>query len=228
MLRPFGTSCCRRPTRSGSAHCQRRTPLLGDALASRARCADLDRAPRRRDARFRAGAAGAALSLLRASGRRRRAAGAEPAGRAPGSWPASARPRSVPARRTRAQVARRPPVARPLPRAAGLLPDRLSASACEALRTCPYRFFALRLLHLREADELDDEFEKRDYGTWLHAVLHRFHATRARAAGQRLRGARLHAVADEIEAEMGFDAAAFLPFQATFARLRAALRRVAA
>ncbi len=110
------------------------------------------------------------------------------------------------------------PVARPLPRAPGLLPGRLSASACEALRTCPYRFFALRLLRLREADELDDEFEKRDYGTWLHAVLHRFHATRAAPLERAAEEQRLHAIADEIEAEMRFDAASFLPFQATFAR----------
>ena len=39
------------------------------------------------------------------------------------------------------------------------------ASACEALRACPYRFFALHMLGLRDADEFDDEVEKRDYGT---------------------------------------------------------------
>ena len=42
-----------------------------------------------------------------------------------------------------------------MPRAAALLPERLSASAVEALRECPYRFFALRLLHLQEPEELD-------------------------------------------------------------------------
>jgi hypothetical protein len=31
------------------------------------------------------------------------------------------------------------------------------------------------LVGLREADELDDEVERRDYGNWQHAVLDRFH-----------------------------------------------------
>jgi ATP-dependent helicase/nuclease subunit B len=110
------------------------------------------------------------------------------------------------------------PVERPMPQAATILPERLSASACEALRSCPYRFYALRLLRLREADELDDELEKRDYGNWLHAVLRRFHATRAEALDVAAEAKRLHAVADEVQAEMRFDAAAFLPFAATFAR----------
>ncbi|HEX7440216.1 MAG TPA: PD-(D/E)XK nuclease family protein, partial [Caldimonas sp.] len=110
------------------------------------------------------------------------------------------------------------PVSRPLPRAASLLPARLSASACEALRSCPYRFFALRVLGLREADELDDEVEKRDYGNWLHAVLFRFHATRGVPLAAADEEARLHAVARELQREMHFDAAAFLPFGATFAR----------
>ena len=53
-------------------------------------------------------------------------------------------------------------------------PLRLSASAFEALRACPYRFFAARVLKpAASADELDAEIEKRDYGTWLHEVLHR-------------------------------------------------------
>ncbi|HMC17201.1 MAG TPA: PD-(D/E)XK nuclease family protein [Albitalea sp.] len=110
------------------------------------------------------------------------------------------------------------PVHRPLPTAAALLPDRLSASACEALRSCPYRFFALRLLRLREAEELDDELEKRDYGTWLHAVLHRFHATRDQPLPAAAEAERLHTIAREIRQSLRFDEAAFLPFAASFAR----------
>jgi len=110
------------------------------------------------------------------------------------------------------------PVARPLPAAGHLLPERLSASACEALRSCPYRFFALRLLRLREADELDDQLEKRDYGTWLHAVLHRFHSTRDTPLDAAAEAARLHAVAQQLQDELHFDPAAFLPFAASFAR----------
>jgi ATP-dependent helicase/nuclease subunit B len=103
------------------------------------------------------------------------------------------------------------------PVAAGLLPDRLSASACEALRACPYRFFALNLLRLREEDELDTEVEKRDYGTWLHHVLHVFHRDRPAPADATADLAHLHAVALEAQAAQGLDDAEFLPFAAAFA-----------
>lgn len=108
------------------------------------------------------------------------------------------------------------PVARPLPTAAALLPERLSASACEALRACPYRFFALRMLGLQAADELDGDIEKRDYGTWLHAVLHRFHLARASARDDDFHA--LAAAATAVQAEMGLADADFLPFAATFER----------
>ncbi len=103
------------------------------------------------------------------------------------------------------------------PAAPGLLPEHLSASACEALRACPYRFFALNLLRLREEDELDGEVEKRDYGTWLHHVLHVFHRDRPAPAGAAEDLARLHAVALEAQAAEGLDEAEFLPFAASFA-----------
>jgi ATP-dependent helicase/nuclease subunit B len=64
---------------------------------------------------------------------------------------------------------------RPLPRAAELAVRRLSASAYEDLRRCPYRFFALRQLGLQESDELESEIDKRDFGLWLHATLKNFH-----------------------------------------------------
>ena len=70
---------------------------------------------------------------------------------------------------------------------ADALPQRLSASAFEALRACPYRFFAERVLRLSELDELDDEVEKRDYGTWLHDVLARLPSRARRAARRRRR-----------------------------------------
>jgi ATP-dependent helicase/nuclease subunit B len=110
------------------------------------------------------------------------------------------------------------PVARPMPFAPDLLPDTLSASACDALRSCPYRFFALRLLSLREADELDDAVEKRDYGTWLHEVLHRFHESRPTPQAIEQDEARLREVAAQSQERMGLDDAAFLPFAATFER----------
>ena len=111
------------------------------------------------------------------------------------------------------------PVDRPLPVAAALLPAQLSASACEALRACPYRFFALYLLRLREAEELDDEVEKRDYGTWLHDVLYRFHLERTAPAAAAVELARLEAIAAVVRDELHLDEAAFLPFAATFTRV---------
>ena len=110
-------------------------------------------------------------------------------------------------------------VPRPRPVAPALLPSRLSASACEALRACPYRFFALQLLRLRSPDELDDAVEKRDYGTWLHAVLHRFHRTRGEPAAFAVEQEYLHRIALAVRHEMALDDAAFLPFAASFARL---------
>ena len=97
--------------------------------------------------------------------------------------------------------------------ARGCLPAALSASAIEALRNCPYQFFSRVLLGLREADELEQELSKRDYGTWLHAVLKRFHESRDGDDDAALRAAA--------EAELALlDAADFLPFSAAFERLR--------
>ena len=70
------------------------------------------------------------------------------------------------------------PSAMPQPTAGSLQITRLSASAYEDLRTCPYRYFALRLLGLQDAPELDAEVDKRDFGSWLHAVLADFHQRR--------------------------------------------------
>ena len=109
-------------------------------------------------------------------------------------------------------------VARPLPQAPGMLPSRLSASACEALRACPYRFFTLRMLKLKAVDELDIELEKRDYGTWLHAVLHRFHLLRSEPASLEDEAYALHLAAALQTEASGLDEAEFLPYRASFAR----------
>lgn len=58
----------------------------------------------------------------------------------------------------------------------GALPAAISASAYNALMTCPYQFFAQQVLRLRELDEVQEEIEKSDYGNIVHAILHRFHA----------------------------------------------------
>jgi len=111
------------------------------------------------------------------------------------------------------------PIGMPAPSAAVLLPPRLSASACEALRACPYRFHALNLLRLREADELDAEVEKRDYGTWLHAVLMAFHEQRGQPDTAEAECMRLLAIAQQQKVAHGLDDADFLPFDAGFAEL---------
>jgi ATP-dependent helicase/nuclease subunit B len=109
------------------------------------------------------------------------------------------------------------PIHMSAPAAASLLPARLSASSCEALRACPYRFFALNMLRLREDDELEREIEKRDYGTWLHAVLFDFHATREAPASADAEVARLLQLADVRRDAQGIADADFLPFAASFA-----------
>jgi ATP-dependent helicase/nuclease subunit B len=110
---------------------------------------------------------------------------------------------------------------RPAPAAAQALPAQLSASAVEALRACPYRFFALYVLGLRELPELEIELEKRDYGTWLHGVLLRFHRDRPDTAAAATDLQRLMAAADAEQAALALGAAELLPFRAAFDRLAA-------
>ena len=106
----------------------------------------------------------------------------------------------------------RQPQARPSPVMAASLPPRLSASAVEALRACPYRFFARVALGLGEAAELEEGLDKSDHGRWLHAVLHRFHGQREGSQDR----AQLLTAADAVQAELGLDAAAHWPFRAAF------------
>ncbi len=108
--------------------------------------------------------------------------------------------------------ARRRPQGRPAPVMAHGLPARLSASAVEALRACPYRFFARVALGLGESTELDAAIDKSDHGRWLHAVLHRFHTERSGTDDR----AQLLAAADAVQAQLALDAAAHWPFRAAF------------
>lgn len=130
-------------------------------------------------------------------------------GRAPSAWTDLRTVRRMPVH----------PLARPLPSAPNALPTHVSASAVEALRDCPYRFFARHVLGLREDDELDTELEKRDYGVWLHHVLLDFHRRRDASAGP---GADLHLlehVAQQQQMALGIGDDEFLPFAASFARM---------
>ncbi|CAG0124913.1 hypothetical protein RHDC2_00758 [Rhodocyclaceae bacterium] len=56
-----------------------------------------------------------------------------------------------------------------------LIPGRISASGYNSLVACPYQFYARHMLRLNELDEVREGVEKRDYGEWVHAILHRFH-----------------------------------------------------
>lgn len=113
----------------------------------------------------------------------------------------------------------------PLPSATGLVPARLSASAYQDLRDCPYRFFALRQLRVSDAPELEAEPDQRDLGNWLHAVLKVFHEERGdRRPGREADALRLDQIGDEVAAAMGLQGdaaeAGFLPYQAVWPALR--------
>jgi ATP-dependent helicase/nuclease subunit B len=109
------------------------------------------------------------------------------------------------------------PTQRPAP-AARRLPQRLSASTVAALRECPYRFFSRAVLGLRDAEELEDDPSKSDYGSWLHAVLHRFHAERPAPRERELDRETLGAIALEERVRCGLDDRGFLPFAVSFDR----------
>ena len=106
----------------------------------------------------------------------------------------------------------RQPVHRPAPAFGDRMPNRLSATAVEALRECPYQFFAREALGLRETGELDEEADHGDYGRWLHATLHDFHTRRSGSDDR----AELLAAADAAQAALALDAAQMWPFRAAF------------
>ena len=72
---------------------------------------------------------------------------------------------------------------RAAPLAGTLFPAMLSASALNSLVACPYQFFARHLLGLNQPDAVREELEKRDYGQWVHRVLHLFHERHPAIAG---------------------------------------------
>ncbi len=114
------------------------------------------------------------------------------------------------------------PLARPAPCAPQLDVPRLSASAYSDLRHCPYRFFALRQLGLKEADELEGELDKRDFGLWLHAVLQSFHEQLKTAPMTEVaaRRALIDAAAEQVTQTLRLAPDEFLPFQAAWPRVR--------
>lgn len=114
-----------------------------------------------------------------------------------------------------------PVTQRPAPAAAALVQHHISASAYQDLRHCPYRYFALRLLGLREAEEIEAELDKRDFGLWLHAVLQDFHA-RGAAEGcpREQRRVLLDEAAREATRSLRLAEDEFLPFLSAWPQVR--------
>lgn len=135
-----------------------------------------------------------------------------------------ARPDARAERRVPAQ-----PVPRPMPSLAGgalPLPERVTATSYEALRQCPYRFFATTLLRLRESDELEEGLDRSDFGIWLHDVLRVFHEVRAAQLALSDEAEDVAAwlrAALQVTADMGLDRDGqrpyFMPYQAGLYRL---------
>jgi ATP-dependent helicase/nuclease subunit B len=104
-----------------------------------------------------------------------------------------------------------------------LLPlQRISATAYQDLRRCPYRFFALRQLGLQESVELETEVDKRDFGLWLHAVLKAFHDAlkQSEIGDESGRRTLIDTVAHAVTTSMQLDEAEFLPFAAAWSGVR--------
>jgi ATP-dependent helicase/nuclease subunit B len=112
------------------------------------------------------------------------------------------------------------PTARPQPSAQGLRVTSLSASSYSDLRACPYRFFALRLLGLQEANELDTDADKRDFGNWLHSVLADFHTRRKAKTDTPTGNADLVALIDQCAADQPSEGSSFIPFAAAWPQVR--------
>ncbi|MDQ0080310.1 ATP-dependent helicase/nuclease subunit B [Variovorax boronicumulans] len=114
------------------------------------------------------------------------------------------------------------PTKYPTPSGALLPLENISTSVYEDLRRCPYRFFALRQLGLRSADELDAEIDKRDFGNWLHAVLGHFHEALAATPTQdaQERTALIEEAARRSMHELSLSEAEFLPFAAAWPAVR--------
>jgi ATP-dependent helicase/nuclease subunit B len=111
------------------------------------------------------------------------------------------------------------PTLAPLPTAGALRVSSLSASSYSDLRTCPYRFFALRLLGLQDAPELDGEIDKRDFGSWLHSVLGDFH-TRRKALVTAPDASQDAALLDQCATDQRMQGSGFIPFAAAWPQVR--------
>ncbi len=114
---------------------------------------------------------------------------------------------------------------RPRPRGQHLPIAAISASAYEDLRRCPYRFFALRQLGLREQEEIEEEIGKREFGIWLHELLRRFHEALPPGSTPAQQEQLLDRCAQDAARALQLDAAQFLPFQAVWPNMKSAYLR---
>lgn len=115
------------------------------------------------------------------------------------------------------------PTLPPQPTGEALPVEKLSASAYDDLRRCPYRFFSLRQLKLQSHDELEGELSKRDFGNWLHSLLHIFHQALQAAPTSDLleRRQKINAAAAQATRELGLSGdSEFLPFAAAWVPVR--------
>jgi ATP-dependent helicase/nuclease subunit B len=122
------------------------------------------------------------------------------------------------------------PTPRPQPDGSQLPVTRLSASGYSKLRTCPYQFFALQQLGLKEDDELQETLDKREFGLWLHAVLSHFHeelkksseidVNMSSAGVFNAYTAILNIAKTEVTTIQNIPEDAFLPWAATWPKLR--------
>ncbi|MEO8020251.1 PD-(D/E)XK nuclease family protein [Polaromonas sp.] len=114
------------------------------------------------------------------------------------------------------------PTPHPFPTGEALPVNRLSASAYEDLRRCPYRFFALRQLRLQEPEELESELGKRDFGNWLHSLLRYFHEAlkAAPTPDATARIAMINTAAERATQELALSDSEFLPFAAAWPGVR--------
>lgn len=110
----------------------------------------------------------------------------------------------------------------PQPSGARLPIAQLSASAYHDLRDCPYRFYALRQLGLQVQEELEATLDKRDFGSWLHEVLQRFHHTLSAQPTHNLQERRhyMNEAAHQAQQALGLNEGEFLPYRSSWPPLR--------
>lgn len=110
----------------------------------------------------------------------------------------------------------------PQPSGAALPIAQLSASAYHDLRDCPYRFYALRQLGLQVQEELEAVIDKRDFGSWLHEVLQRFHHALSAQPTQDVQERRqyMNHAADQAQQALGLNEGEFLPYRSSWPPLR--------